>query len=768
MRYRKLLQLAVFFVIGLFSIANTTHAQITAIGQCTGATENQTYNIFVDGLNPLAEVSIYVNDSVVQGPLIPLPIPLPSGLTDHTTGNFDFVDGTQSLVVRIIESTQIVNPAFPPLPPLITIRDTTIIVVHEVLCTDIDNDDEFDFNKAGCDYTKPVGINGAIVSTAAPYADSNVYLYVLVGGDSLYTAAEDQSNYSGLFEDLPNGDYKVFAYNFLDTAEANNFINNVPDGSNLSAYTTGGPTCTALCGIGSYTLDCQSIVDIYVDPSDYEVCMEGDAEFYVQDSFLITPPSGSSVTYQWQYNDGSTWQDTADVSAPDSVLNLTNVMFADSGNLYRVIVTMVNNGTTISMDTSESAVLTVYDDPVLLAGLDTIINSNDLTGIILDVNGTSVAADSFELVSIDVNGLTPGGGNATTGITADSSYISMDTYTNNTGAMDTAFYTIVPISEHGCRGPAVIIYVAVRPCPMVDDLAAVTICSGDIAGITLPSTDNNGISIDSFNVVAVVPGTISGTASTGITTMTNYIFNDSYTNVTNGVDSVVYTITAFANDCESGSFTATVKVNPEPVLFASTDTVCSETAIGIVLTEVGTSVAADSFMIVSINSNGMSPSAGSPVVTTTTDENEIADDAWTNTSDTSAKVTYTIIPITNDCSGEAVEIVVTVDPEVVIEAGADQTICSNSTVDLTVLGASISGGASDGVWSSPTSGVFATDSTFANATSYTPSDDDKNAGFVILTLTSDEPTGACSAQSDSVRIEILDIRCSDFPWSGND
>jgi len=753
MRYGKLLQLIFLSVIGLFSITNSINAQITAIGQCTGVTESQTYNIFIDDMDPLAVKTIYVNDSLV--------LSLPILTTAYTTGAINFVDGSQSVVVQVIQTVTTV------LPPSITI-DTTTIVVHEVLCTDIDNDDEFDFNTGGCDYTKPVGINGAIVSTAAPYADSNVYLYVLVGSDSLYTAADDQSNYSGLFEDLPNGDYQVFAYNFLDTADANNYIDNVPDGSNLSDYTSGGPTCTALCGIATYTLDCQSIVDIYVDPSDYEVCMEGDAEFYAQDSFLITPPSGSSISYQWQYNDGSTWRDTADVSAPDSVLNLTNLMFADSGDLFRVIVTMTNGGTTISMDTSESAVLTVYDDPILLAGLDTIINSNDITGIIFDVTGGSVAADSFELVSIDVNGLTPDGGNATIGITGDSSYISMDAYTNNTGAIDTAFYTIVPISEHGCRGPSVIIYVAVRPCPMVDDLAAVTICSGDIAGVTLPTTDNNGISIDSFSVMASVPASISGTASTGVTTSINYIANDTYTNVSNAVDSVVYTITAFANDCESSSFTATVRVNPEPVLFASTDTVCSESTIGIVLTEVGTSVAADSFMIVSINSNGMLASAGSPIATTTTDENEIADDAWTNTSDTSATVIYTIIPITNDCSGDAVEIVVTIDPEVVIEAGADQTICSTSLVDLTGLGADISGGASDGVWSSPTGGDFATDSTFVNAVSYEPTEADKDAGFVILTLTSDEPSGECSAQSDSVRIEILDIRCSDFPWGGND
>ncbi|MFT4569056.1 MAG: hypothetical protein ACI9FN_004026 [Saprospiraceae bacterium] len=60
-------------------------------------------------------------------------------------------------------------------------------------------------------------------------------------------------------------------------------------------------------------------------------------------------------------------------------------------------------------------------------------------------------------------------------------------------------------------------------------------------------------------------------------------------------------------------------------------------------------------------------------------------------------------------------------------------------------------------------GSFDTDYSFLNAITYTPTTAGIDGDFVLSTLTSDDPIGVCPARSDSVRIEILDIRCSDFP-----
>ena len=124
------------------------------------------------------------------------------------------------------------------------------ILVHEVLCVDVNQDGNLDFNTAVCDYTKPLGTGGAIVSTVAPYNSANVYLYILTSQDGIYSTATSVSNNSGLFEDLENGDYSVFAFNFLSESEADDFLSGIPDNQDLNSYAPPGePTCFALCGL---------------------------------------------------------------------------------------------------------------------------------------------------------------------------------------------------------------------------------------------------------------------------------------------------------------------------------------------------------------------------------------------------------------------------------------------------------------------------------------------------------------------------------------
>lgn len=1024
-----------FSITGFLFIGTNVNAQIEAIGQCSGVATDNNYIISVTGL-PTGSYTILF-DGASQ---------TTSATTTYLSSEIAYTGGSGATEVKIVETGQ---------------TDTTTIIVNEVLCVDIDGDGIFDFNSALCDYTKPLGTGGAIVSTVAPYNGSNVYKYILTDGDSLYSSSDSEINDSGLFEDLSNGDYIVHAYNFLDETQANAFISAIPDGTNLFAYAPGGgPTCFMRCGDASYTVDCESIVDIYVDPTDETVCMEGDATFYIQDSIIAPVPDLAVLTYQWLEDDGTGL--TQLTGETDSILNLTNVAFADSGNMYQVVVTLTVDGVEISMDTSALATLTVYDDPILASGLDVTVNSDEETGIILTTTAGSTPADSFEIISIDFGDLLPGGGNASTGVTDDPNVIFNDMYTNTDGGPDTAFYEIVPISEHGCHGDTVTVQVIVRPCPEVSDLAAVDICSDDVTGIVLPSADDNGLTIDSFDIAVTSQGVLVGTGTSGITTDVNALSSDAFTNTSDAVDSVVYTITAFANDCESSSFTAVarympeplfadtsatqcsdvaigydiaftddsglaidsvditadnaaattgtgltstaaiagdvftndgstsfdvvytitpytmgcagapytvtitvtpepvgtdplpticsdevlaidlsilitnagttpgftweattnanvdgesdteqttstitdqlsnttstdqvvvytvtptgdgtcigdsftvtvtvhpeptsdditeevcsdealdialnggltnsvdilgytytvissngtdvpagsdrsdttqanitdtytnltsapvlitytvtpistdscagatfdvdVTVNPEPVLSASLDTtICSDALVGVVLAVEGTSVTADSFEVVSVSPNSLTSSGGSPITsfpTIITDINEIADDSWTNETGNPVQVIYQITPITGDCKGDPVNIIVTVDPAAVVTIDSDATICSTESVDLTSIGASITGGATAGTWStSDGTGTFNEGGVFGTATTYAPSEADKDAGSITLTLTSSDPSGACGADSESITIEILDIRCSEFPWNGND
>ena len=1031
----KQLFTAVLPFIGFLLWGVSANAQIEAIGQCTGVTTDNNYVISITGIPAGSHTILFDGASVST---------TATGL--FTSSQIPYSDGSGSTEVKVF------------LPGT---TDTTTVIVNEVLCTDIDGDGSFDFNTSICDYTKPLGTGGVIISTVAPYTGSNVYKYILTEGDSIYQSSSSDINDSGLFEDLSNGDYIVHAYNFLDEAEASTFISAIPDGTNLFTYAPGeGPTCFMRCGDASYTVGCESIVDIYVDPVDETVCMEGDATFFIQDSIIAPVPDLAVLTYQWLVDDGSGLTQVA--GETDSVLNLTNVVFADSGNMYQVVVTLTVDGTEISMDTSAFATLTVYDDPILASGLDVTVNSDEETGIVLSTAAGSTAADSFEIISIDFGDLLAGAGNASTGVSDDPNVIFNDMYTNTDGGLDTAFYEIVPISEHGCHGDTVTVQVIVRPCPEVTDLETVDVCSDDFTGLVLPSTDDNGLTIDSFDITVTSQGGLVGTGTSGIFSDPNAISQDAFSNTTDLIDTVVYTITAFANDCESSSFTAKavylpepiyadttltqcsdvalgydiaftddsglaidsvditvdnaagtsgtgitstgaiasdmftndgsasfdvvytitpyamgcagasytvtititpepvgtdplpiicsdevlavdlatlisnsgdapgftwvaasnanvegesdteqttatitdqlsntsstdqtvvytvtptgdgscigdpftvtvtvhpeptfddltaevcsdealdvdlsngltnavgiqgytytvissndtdvpaaadrtdttqanitdtytnltnapvlitytvtpissdscagatfdvdVTVNPEPVLSASLDTtICSDALVGVILAVEGTSVAADSFEVVSVSPNGIASSGGNPITsfpTIVTDINEIADDSWTNEGTNPVQVIYQIAPITGGCKGDPVNIVVTVDPAAVVSVDSDATICSTESVDLTSIAAVITGGASEGNWSTADgTGTFNGGGVFGTATTYTPSEADKDAGTITLTLTSLDPTGVCGTDSASITIEVLDIRCSEFPWSGND
>ncbi|MBL4657512.1 MAG: T9SS type A sorting domain-containing protein, partial [Flavobacteriales bacterium] len=82
-------------------------------------------------------------------------------------------------------------------------------------------------------------------------------------------------------------------------------------------------------------------------------------------------------------------------------------------------------------------------------------------------------------------------------------------------------------------------------------------------------------------------------------------------------------------------------------------------------------------------------------------------------------------------------------------AGIDAATCEGN--DYTLAG-TMGGAASSVTWTSSGSGVF--DDSTSTTASYTPSSADVTAGFVTLTITTDDPGGLCFAASDSMQLTI--------------
>ncbi|TWO30723.1 HYR domain-containing protein, partial [Seonamhaeicola sediminis] len=124
----------------------------------------------------------------------------------------------------------------------------------------------------------------------------------------------------------------------------------------------------------------------------------------------------------------------------------------------------------------------------------------------------------------------------------------------------------------------------------------------------------------------------------------------------------------------------------------------------------------------------------------------------TNTDIDTYTITYTI-PASGGCSVVSEDFTFTIYRDATVNAGSNQTICSNSTATMNAtLGG---GGATSGTWSTSGDGGFNTPS-LLNAV-YTPGSNDVNSGNVTLTFTSNDPAGPCLAVSDTMELTIISI-----------
>ncbi len=128
---------------------------------------------------------------------------------------------------------------------------------------------------------------------------------------------------------------------------------------------------------------------------------------------------------------------------------------------------------------------------------------------------------------------------------------------------------------------------------------------------------------------------------------------------------------------------------------------------------------------------------------------------WTNISGATT-ANYTVNGVaTNTCFKAIVSgcgtpvnsniICVTINPIATVNANIDQAVCTGGTI---TLAGTVGGGATSGTWTAPTG-------TFSNATSltstYTPT---ATSGTVTLTLTTNDPSGPCTAVTDIMVVTI--------------
>jgi len=360
----------------------------------------------------------------------------------------------------------------------------------------------------------------------------------------------------------------------------------------------------------------------------------------------------------------------ASVIADDAWTNKT------SGNV-NVVYTVVPISASGCAGNLVDVTLTVRPEPVL-ANLNTTKCSDEPFGFNLSLAPGSSPAASYNITTINSNGLTASAGSPATGNSLPANVIANDAWTNTSSAPVNVVYSIVPVGTNGCPGDTYTMTVTINPEPVLASLDA-TLCSDEALGFSL-DVASGSVAASTYNITAINANGLTasaGSPATGTGLPANVIANDAWTNTTANPVNVVYTVVPVsASGCQGNPQTVTITVNPEPVLANLNTTLCSDGALGFNLTVASGSVAGSTYNITAINSNGLTASAGSPAAGNSLPANVIADDSWTNTTPSAVNVIYTVVPVSsNGCAGNPRTITIAVNPEPVM-ATPGATKCS--------------------------------------------------------------------------------------------
>ena len=412
--------------------------------------------------------------------------------------------------------------------------------------------------------------------------------------------------------------------------------------------------------------------------------------------------NGSSVA-------AATWNITARTIAPSLTPGVgngivpatgvaSNYLAADqftntTGGPLQVTYTVVPVSGAGCVGSAQVITVTIEPEPVLANTLNRTVCSDQVSGLVLNTNGTSVAAANYNITSVIVPpALTVVSAAAVPATGVADNYLATDTYRNTTTGPLTVDYTVVPVSAAGCLGNPLVIKVNVNPEPVVA-VVSPSVCSDQVIGLSL-TTVATSVPAATYNITAVTvaPGlTAAGTNAVipGNGVSASYLANDAYTNPGNNPLTVTYTVVPIsAATCLGDPVVITVTINPEPVLSNALDrTVCSDLAGGVVLNTNGTSVAAASYNVISINvSGGLTPAAGNRPIANGAAANYLINDIFTNKTNSALPVTYRVVPVSaGGCVGDPLDVVLTVDPEPVVDpALATRTICSRAVTGITL------------------------------------------------------------------------------------
>lgn len=363
--------------------------------------------------------------------------------------------------------------------------------------------------------------------------------------------------------------------------------------------------------------------------------------------------------------------------------------------------------------------------------------SDDVDVIISPVPNVDAGADQIICVnnlnvnlSGSVSGITNTGQWTTSGsgvFTPNNTTLNA-TYLPSTGdsAAGTVTITLESTNNGTCLPITDDMVVTILPAGVADAGADATVCANNA------SVNLNGV---------VSGGATSGvwsTTGTGVFVPSDSVLNATYVPSAFDAANGGATITLTANSCDLDTDDMVITITPEPVVDAGPDqTVCASN--------------------LSISLNGTVSGASTTGVWTTSgtgtfspNNTDLNATYMASSADSAAQGVTIVLEATGigSCVPVTDTMQINIFPTGSVNAGPDQSLCANNA--NVALNGVISGGASQGLWTSTGSGVFVPSDTTLYAT-YIPSSSDTSGGVVSLTLTA---TNSCNTASDFVVVDF--------------
>ena len=408
---------------------------------------------------------------------------------------------------------------------------------------------------------------------------------------------------------------------------------------------------------------------------------------------------------------GGVWSGGSGVFTPSSS-DLNAVYAPSSSEIVAGLVTLTLSTTGVgncNIETDDIDII-ISPNPIVNAGADQTVCVDNLTtslsGSVSGITNTGIWSSSGTGIFVPNNTALNAAYVASAADSINGSITLTLTSSNNSSCL--------PVSDD--------LVITILPAGFADAGADQTVC-GNNANVALNGTISGG----------AVSGVWS-TTGTGIFTPNDSALNASYIpsafDVANGSVDLILT----ANSCNAGNDVMVVTITPPPVVDAGPDITVCATNLNIPLT--GSVTGANTTGIWSTTGTGtFSPSD------TDLNATYIASAADSINQGVTLYLTSTNV---GNCIPVVDTVQVNIFPTGVVDAGTDQTLCANNS--SATLAGSITGGATNGIWTTSGTGSFSPSNTDLNAV-YVPSAGDLVVGSVNLVLTS---TNSCNVATDFI------------------